>query len=70
MNSRSCFRRPHPEYGWDNNAYAWIWSLHFTEFLKAHAEQRYEVPIVESNQPVDNIENMPFLLLFHGWRDR
>ena len=28
---------PHPQFGWDNNAYTQIWSMHLAHFLQHHA---------------------------------
>lgn len=57
---------PHPKFGWDNNAYSQIWSMHLAYFLQHHAAS-LKVPI-EPEKDVCGmyLENRP-LILVEGW---
>ena len=57
-----------PEYGWDNTEYSKIWSEHLSYLLRAHAKKP-KMSAIHSNQPVNDLENVPFAV-FHGWHDR
>jgi hypothetical protein len=58
---------PHPDYGWNQNAYAKVWLAHLSEFLRRHAENP-ETVAVESNGSVDHLENVR-VYVFQGWRN-
>jgi hypothetical protein len=59
---------PHPQFGWDNNAYTQIWSLHLGYFLQQHAANLH-VPLQPEKEGVCPMymENRP-LFLIEGWR--
>jgi len=57
---------PHSVYGWNNNAYASVWSMELGGFLQAHANLIRGVQI-QVNQAVNPLENLS-LLLVEGWR--
>ena len=60
---------PHPKFGWDNNAYTQIWSMHLGYFLQCHAT-RLKVPVEPEKQGVCSLylENRP-LIAVEGWHD-
>jgi hypothetical protein len=55
---------PHPQYGWDNNAYSEIWSAHLGSFLRKHA--RKATVIIAPHESVNPLESM-CLILVEGW---
>ena len=52
---------PHPEYGWDNNAYTTTWTEHLSYFLSKHAENPQTI-VIQSSGPVDDVEDLPIFL--------
>ena len=58
---------PHPRYGWDNNVYTMLWSMHLGHFLQRHSTTANSIALPVPNQ-VDSRENLP-LIVIEGWRE-
>lgn len=57
---------PHPQWGWDTDAYSLAWSIQTGFFVQTHAKRGELVPLpVES--PVNPYENLR-LVMVEGWR--
>jgi hypothetical protein len=58
---------PHPKYGWDNNVYSQLWSLHLAYFIQQHA-RTMQVRVAPEKEGVCAmyLENRP-LYVVDGW---
>jgi hypothetical protein len=58
---------PNSRFGWDHDAYSYVWALQAGEIVQKHAEQAAVVP-VPLEGAVNKFENLP-LWLIQGWRE-
>jgi hypothetical protein len=57
---------PQSQFGWDHDAYSYVWARHAGEVLQARAQKaiRVDLPL---QSPVNEFENLP-LWVVEGWR--
>jgi hypothetical protein len=58
---------PNSEFGWNLDAYAFLWSQELGMFLRRHAVNGQFIPL-GTDQPVNYLENLP-LLVVEGWHE-
>lgn len=58
---------PESQFGWDHDAYSYVWARHAGEILQAAAQKAQRLDNLGVRGPVNELENLP-LWVVEGWR--